>query len=239
MMTSTLLVLMMVVPGLALFYGGLARTKNMLSVLMQVFVTFSLITVLWFLYGYSLAFSGEGMIVGDFSKVFMKGVTPDSMSATLTTIPEYVFAAFQGSFACITAALIVGAFAERIKFGAVMAFMAIWFTFSYVPMAHIVWGGGFLAEDGALDFAGGTVVHINAGIAGLVGAWLIGKRLGYGREAFMPHSLTLTMVGASLLWIGWFGFNAGSAGAANGLAGMAFVNTVVATARRYPDLADR
>ena len=230
MMTSTLLVLMMVVPGLALFYGGLARTKNMLSVLMQVFVTFSLITVLWFLYGYSLAFSGEGLIVGDFGKLFMNGVTQDSMSVTLPTIPEYVFAAFQGSFACITAALIVGAFAERIKFGAVMAFMAIWFTFSYVPMAHIVWGGGFLAADGALDFAGGTVVHINAGIAGLVGAWLIGKRLGYGREAFMPHSLTLTMVGASLLWIGWFGFNAGSAGAANGLAGMAFVNTVVATA---------
>lgn len=230
MMTSTLLVLMMVVPGLALFYGGLARTKNMLSVLMQVFVTFSLITVLWFLYGYSLAFSGEGLIVGDFGKLFMNGVTQDSMSVTLPTIPEYVFSAFQGSFACITAALIVGAFAERIKFGAVMAFMAIWFTFSYVPMAHIIWGGGFLAEDGALDFAGGTVVHINAGIAGLVGAWLIGKRLGYGREAFMPHSLTLTMVGASLLWIGWFGFNAGSAGAANGLAGMAFVNTVVATA---------
>ena len=230
MMTSTLLVLMMVVPGLALFYGGLARTKNMLSVLMQVFVTFSLITVLWFLYGYSLAFSGEGAIVGDFGKVFMNGVTQNSMSVTLPTIPEYVFSAFQGSFACITAALIVGAFAERIKFGAVMAFMAIWFTFSYVPMAHIIWGGGFLAEDGALDFAGGTVVHINAGIAGLVGAWLIGKRLGYGREAFMPHSLTLTMVGASLLWIGWFGFNAGSAGAANGLAGMAFVNTVVATA---------
>lgn len=230
MMTSTLLVLMMIVPGLALFYGGLARTKNMLSVLMQVFVTFSLITVLWFLYGYSLVFSGEGTIIGDFSKVFMMGVTPDSMSTSLTTIPEYVFAAFQGSFACITAALIVGAFAERIKFGAVMAFMAIWFTFSYVPMAHIVWGGGFLAEDGALDFAGGTVVHINAGIAGLIGAWLIGKRLGYGREAFMPHSLTLTMVGASLLWIGWFGFNAGSAGAANGLAGLAFVNTVVAAA---------
>ncbi len=230
MMTSTLLVLMMVVPGLALFYGGLARTKNMLSVLMQVFVTFSLITVLWFLYGYSLAFSGEGAIVGDFGKVFMNGVTQNSMSVTLPTIPEYVFSAFQGSVACITAALIVGAFAERIKFGAVMAFMAIWFTFSYVPMAHIIWGGGFLAEDGALDFAGGTVVHINAGIAGLVGAWLIGKRLGYGREAFMPHSLTLTMVGASLLWIGWFGFNAGSAGAANGLAGMAFVNTVVATA---------
>ena len=230
MMTSTLLVLMMVVPGLALFYGGLARTKNMLSVLMQVFVTFSLITVLWFLYGYSLAFSGEGLIVGDFGKLFMNGVTPNSMSVTLPTIPEYVFSAFQGSFACITAALIVGAFAERIKFGAVMAFMAIWFTFSYVPMAHIIWGGGFLAEDGALDFAGGTVVHINAGIAGLIGAWLIGKRLGYGREAFMPHSLTLTMVGASLLWIGWFGFNAGSAGAANGLAGMAFVNTVVATA---------
>ena len=230
MLTSTLLVLLMVVPGLALFYGGLARTKNMLSVLMQVFMTFSLITVLWFLYGYSFAFSGEGAIIGNVDKVFMNGITPDTMSTVLPTIPEYVFSAFQGSFACITAVLIVGAFAERIKFGAVMAFMAIWFTFSYVPMAHIVWGGGFLGEDGALDFAGGTVVHINAAIAGLVGAYLIGKRLGYGREAFMPHSLVLTMVGASLLWIGWFGFNAGSAGAANGLAGMAFVNTVIATA---------
>lgn len=166
MLTSTLLVLLMVVPGLALFYGGLARTKNMLSVLMQVFVTFSLITVLWFLYGYSLAFSGEGAIIGNFDKLFMNGITPDTLSTVLPTIPEYVFSAFQGSFACITAVLIVGAFAERIKFGAVMAFMALWFTFSYVPMAHIVWGGGFLGEDGALDFAGGTVVHINARLPG-------------------------------------------------------------------------
>ncbi len=230
MLTSTMLVLLMVAPGIALFYGGLARAKNMLSVLMQVFMTFSLITVLWFLYGYSLAFSGDGAVIGNLDKLFMKGITPDTMSTALPTIPEYVFSAFQGSFACITATLILGAFAERIKFGAVMAFMAIWFTFSYVPLAHIVWGGGFLGEDGALDFAGGTVVHINAAIAGLIGAYLIGKRLGYGKEAFMPHSLVWTMIGASLLWIGWFGFNAGSAGAANGLAGMAFVNTVIASA---------
>ncbi len=229
MLTSTLLVMLMIIPGLALFYGGLARSKNMLSVLIQVFVTFALISVLWYLYGYTLAFSGPGMILGNFDKVFMLGVTPASMSDALPTVPEYVFIAFQGSFAAITAALIVGAFAERIKFAAVVVFMVVWFTFCYVPMAHIVWGGGFLGEDGALDFAGGTVVHVNAGIAGLVGAYLVGKRLGFGKEAFMPHSLTLTMVGASLLWIGWFGFNAGSAGAANGIAGLAFVNTVVAT----------
>ena len=229
MLTSTLLVILMIVPGLALFYGGLARSKNMLSVLVQVFVVFSLISILWAVYGYSLAFSGDGNFFGGFDKLFLKGVTPDSIGA-LPTIPEYVFIAFQGTFAAITCCLIVGAFAERIRFSAVLLFMAIWFTLSYVPMAHIVWGGGLLAKDGALDFAGGTVVHINAGIAGLVGAYLVGKRIGFGREALAPHSLTLTMVGASLLWVGWFGFNAGSAGAANGGAGLAFINTVLATA---------
>ena len=229
MLTSTLLVILMFVPGLALFYGGLARSKNMLSVLVQVFVVFSLISILWAVYGYSLAFSGDGNFFGGFDKLFLKGVTPDSIGA-LPTVPEYVFIAFQGTFAAITCCLIVGAFAERIRFSAVLLFMAIWFTLSYVPMAHIVWGGGLLAKDGALDFAGGTVVHINSGIAGLVGAYMVGKRIGYGREAFTPHSLTLTMVGASLLWVGWFGFNAGSAGAANGGAGLAFINTVLATA---------
>ena len=209
MLTSTLLVILMTLPGLALFYGGLARSKNMLSVLMQIFVIFSLISILWAIYGYSLAFSGEGKFFGGFDKIFLKGVTPDTFGA-LTTIPEYVFVAFQGTFAAITVALIVGSFAERIKFAAVLVFAVLWFTFSYVPMAHIVWGGGLLAKDGALDFAGGTVVHINAGIAGLVGAYVVGRRIGFGREAFTPHSLTLTMVGASLLWVGWFGFNAGS-----------------------------
>ncbi len=229
MLTSTLLVILMTIPGLALFYGGLGRSKNMLSVLMQVFVIFSLISILWAIYGYSLAFAGEGKFFGGLDKVFLKGVTPDTIGA-LATIPEYVFVAFQGTFAAITVALIVGSFAERIKFSAVLVFSVLWFTFSYVPMAHIVWGGGLLAADGALDFAGGTVVHINAGVAGLVGAYVVGKRLGFGKEAFTPHSLTLTMVGASLLWVGWFGFNAGSAGAANGGAGLAFVNTVLATA---------
>ena len=181
------------------------------------------------MYGYSLAFSGDGNFYGGLDKLFLKGIKPDSIGA-LPTIPEYVFVAFQGTFAAITCCLIVGAFAERIKFSAVLLFMAIWFTLSYVPMAHIVWGGGLLAKDGALDFAGGTVVHINGGIAGLVGAYMVGKRVGHGREAFTPHSLTLTMVGASLLWVGWFGFNAGSAGAANGGAGLAFINTVLATA---------
>ena len=229
MLTSTLLVILMIIPGLALFYGGLTRSKNMLSVLVQVFVVFSLISVLWAVYGYSLAFSGDGHFVGGLDKLFLMGVAPDSIGA-LPTIPEYVFIAFQGTFAAITCCLIVGAFAERIKFSAVLLFMVLWFSFSYVPMAHIVWGGGLLARDGALDFAGGTVVHINSGIAGLVGAYMLGKRVGFGREAFTPHSLTLTMVGASLLWVGWFGFNAGSAGAANGVAGLAFINTVLATA---------
>lgn len=228
MLTSTLLVILMIIPGLALFYGGLARSKNMLSVLMQVFVIFSLISLLWAFYGYSLAFSGDGNFIGGFDKLFLRGVTQETFGA-LSTVPEYVFVAFQGTFAAITVALIVGSYAERIKFGAVVLFSALWFTLSYVPIAHMVWGGGLLGKDGALDFAGGTVVHINAGVAGLVGAYLLGRRVGFGREAFTPHSLTLTMVGASLLWVGWFGFNAGSAGAANANAGLAFVNTVLAT----------
>ncbi len=229
MLTSTMLVILMTIPGLALFYGGLGRSKNMLSVLMQVFVIFSLISILWAVYGYSLTFSGEGNFFGGMDKLFLKGVTTETFGA-LITIPEYVFVAFQGTFAAITVALIVGAFAERARFSAVLLFAVLWFTFSYIPMAHIVWGGGYLGKEGALDFAGGTVVHINAGIAGLVGAYMVGKRIGYGKEAMAPHSLTLTMVGASLLWVGWFGFNAGSAGAANGGAGLAFINTILATA---------
>jgi Amt family ammonium transporter len=230
MLTSTMLVILMIIPGLALFYGGLARAKNMLSVLMQVFVIFCLITTLWCIYGYTLAFSNPespGAILGNLDKLFLKGITTSSLEGSM---PEYVWVAFQATFAAITTALIVGAFAERIRFSAVLIFSAIWFTLSYVPMAHIVWGKGFLGADGALDFAGGTVVHINAGIAGLMGAYLLGKRIGFGREAFTPHSLTLTMVGASLLWVGWFGFNAGSALAADGVAGLAFVNTILATA---------
>ncbi len=234
MMISTVLVIMMVIPGLALFYGGLVRSKNMLSVLMQVMVVFSLISVLWAVYGYSLAFGGEGLIIGNLSKVFLLGVTPESLAATFTPgvmIPEYIFIAFQATFAGITCALIVGSFAERIKFSAVLLFSALWFTFSYLPIAHMVWGaGGYLFGKGALDFAGGTVVHINAAMAGLVGAYLIGKRIGYGKEAMAPHSLTLTMVGASLLWVGWFGFNAGSNLEANGGTTLAFINTLVATA---------
>jgi len=230
MLTSTMLVILMTIPGLALFYGGLARSKNMLSVLVQVFVIFSLITLLWAIYGYSLAFGGEGTFIAGLDKVFLKGIAADTLSGALPTIPEFVFVAFQSTFAAITCALIVGAFAERIKFSAVLLFSVLWFTFAYVPMAHIVWGGGLLGKDGALDFAGGTVVHINAGVAGLVGAYMVGKRIGFGKEQMTPHSLTLTMVGASLLWVGWFGFNAGSAGAANGVAGLAFVNTIFATA---------
>ena len=233
MMVSTILVVLMVVPGLALFYGGLVRSKNMLSVLMQVMVVFSLIVVLWATYGYSLAFGGEGLIIANLDKAFLMGITPESMAATFTAgvvIPEYIFVAFQATFAGITCALIVGSFAERIKFSAVLLFCAIWFTFSYLPIAHMVWGaGGYLFDKGALDFAGGTVVHINAAMAGLVGAYVVGKRIGYGKEALTPHSLTLTMVGASLLWVGWFGFNAGSNLEANGGAGLAFINTLLAT----------
>jgi len=257
MMVSTLLVILMTVPGLALFYGGLVRSKNMLSVLMQVMVTFSLIVVLWFVYGYSLAFTEGNAFIGGMDRLFMKGVWDNAAgtfanAATFSKgvyIPEIVFAAFQATFAGITGALIVGAFAERMKFSAVLAFMVLWFTFSYAPIAHMVWfwmgpdaysaasvvdemngKAGYLWQMGALDFAGGTVVHINAAVAGLVGAFMVGKRIGYGKEAMAPHSLTLTMVGASLLWVGWFGFNAGSALEANGFAALAFINTFGATA---------
>jgi ammonium transporter, Amt family len=234
MMTATLLVIFMAVPGLALFYGGLVRSKNMLSVLMQVLVVFSLISVLWAVYGYSLAFGGEGLIIAGFDKLFLSGVTMDSLADTFTDdvkLPEYIFIAFQATFAGITCALIVGSFAERMKFAAVLLFSVLWFTFSYLPIAHMVWGtGGYLLDKGALDFAGGTVVHINAGIAGLVGAYMVGKRIGYGKESMTPHSLTLTMVGASMLWVGWFGFNAGSNLEATGGAALAFINTLFATA---------
>lgn len=234
MMVATILVIMMVVPGLALFYGGLVRSKNMLSVLMQVLVVFSLICVLWTVYGYSLAFGGSGAFIANLDKAFLKGVTAASLADTFSEgvkIPEYIFIAFQATFAGITCALIVGSFAERIRFSAVLLFSVLWFTFSYLPIAHMVWGsGGYLLDKGALDFAGGTVVHINAAMAGLVGAFMVGQRVGYGKEAMAPHSLTLTMVGASMLWVGWFGFNAGSNLEANGGATLAFVNTLVATA---------
>jgi len=234
MMVSTLLVIMMAIPGLALFYGGLVRSKNMLSVLMQVMMVFSLISVLWVIYGYTVAFGGEGPIIGNFSKLFLQGVNTASLADTFTPtvkLPEFVFIAFQATFAGITCALIVGSFAERMKFSAVLLFSVLWFTFAYLPIAHMVWGpGGYLLSKGALDFAGGTVVHINAGVAGLVGAYMLGKRLGYGREAMTPHSLTMTMVGASMLWVGWFGFNAGSNLEATSGAALAFINTLVAPA---------
>ena len=252
MLTATALVILMTIPGLALFYGGLVRSKNMLSVLMQVFMIFALISVLWVVYGYSLAFTASNPFIGTLDKLFLKGVTPDSIAATFSkgvVLPELSFIAFQGTFAAITTALIVGAFAERIKFSAVLLFSVLWFTFAYLPIAHMVWywdgpdaitsvetlatvtaNAGFMWAKGALDFAGGTVVHINAATAGLVGAYMIGKRVGYGKEAMTPHSLTLTMVGAALLWVGWFGFNAGSNLEANGIAALAFINTIVATA---------
>ncbi len=237
MMLSTLLVVLMIVPGLALFYGGLVRAKNMLSVLSQVFAIFCMISILWVIYGYSLAFGDGGglnWMIGDLSKMFLAGITPDSTAATFTdgvVIPELSFVAFQLTFAAITTALIVGGFAERIKFSALLVFSALWFTFSYLPMAHMVWAtGGFLCEKGDLDFAGGTVVHINAGIAALVGALVIGKRVGYGRDPMPPHNLPMTMIGASLLWVGWFGFNAGSNLEATGGAALALLNTIVATA---------
>ncbi|ROH86977.1 ammonium transporter [Pseudomethylobacillus aquaticus] len=230
MIVATVLVLAMIIPGLALFYGGLVRTKNMLSVLMQVFVTCALVSVIWVVYGYSLAFTDGGSLngyIGGLSKAFLAGITPDTLSGT---IPEFVFITFQLTFAAITPALIVGGFAERMKFSAVLLFVALWVTFVYIPVAHMVWGGGILAELGAKDFAGGTVVHINAGIAALVGALVLGKRLGYGKEAMPPHSMVMTMIGASLLWVGWYGFNVGSELAADGVAGLALVNTQVATA---------
>ena len=237
MMLSTLLVILMIVPGLSLFYGGLVRAKNMLSVLSQVFGIFALISILWVIYGYSLAFGDGGAMnwmIGDTSKFFLSGMTGDSTAATFTdgvVIPEFTFVAFQLTFAAITTALIIGGFAERIKFGALMVFSALWFTFSYLPIAHMVWAtGGYLFEKGALDFAGGTVVHINAGIAALVGALVIGKRIGFGKEPMAPHNLPMTMIGASLLWVGWFGFNAGSNLEATGGAALALLNTIVATA---------
>ena len=269
MLIATVLVLLMTIPGLALFYGGLVRTKNMLSVLSQVFAIVCLVAIIWVMYGYSLAFTGGSDFVGGFDKVFLKGVTPEAVAATFSNgvvIPELVYMAFQMTFACITPALIVGAFAERIRFSAVLLFTTLWVTFIYFPMAHMVWywagpdaiaaaakavaeasdaaakaaaqvkldevkaDAGLLFKWGALDFAGGTVVHINAGIAGLVTALMIGKRIGYGRELMAPHSLTMTMIGASLLWVGWFGFNAGSNLEANGVAALAMVNTFVATA---------
>ena len=232
MLVSTVLVVAMI-PGLALFYGGMVRAKNMLSVLMQVLVVFSLIIVLWYIYGYSWAFTGSSAFVGGFDKLLLSGVTLESLADTFTDnvkIPEYVFVAFQATFAGLTCALIVGALAERIRFSAVLIFSVIWFTFAYAPIAHMVWGaGGYLLDKGALDFAGGTVVHINAGIAGLVGAYLIGKRVGYGREAMPPHNLPLTMFGAALLWVGWFGFNAGSNLEANATTALVLLNTMVAT----------
>jgi len=237
MMISTALVILMIVPGLSLFYGGLVRAKNMLSILSQVLAIFALISILWIVYGYSLAFGDGGAMnwmIGDLSKMFLAGMTPDSTAATFTdgvVIPEFTFVAFQLTFAAITTALIIGGFAERIKFSALLAFSALWFTFSYLPIAHMVWAtGGYLFEKGALDFAGGTVVHINAGVAALVGAILIGKRIGYGKEPMAPHNLPMTMIGASLLWVGWFGFNAGSNLEATGGAALAFLNTIVATA---------
>jgi Amt family ammonium transporter len=234
MLVSTLLVIMMAVPGLALFYGGQVRSKNVLSVLMQVLVVFSLLTVLWVVYGYSLAFNGPGAYIGDFSRFFLKGLTPDTNAATFTdgvVIPEFVFVAFQATFAALTTALAVGGFAERTKFSAVLLFAVLWFTFSYLPVARAVWyAEGFLFKLGALDYAGGTVVHINAGIAGLVGALVVGKRLGYGSAPMPPHNLPFVLTGAALLWVGWFGFNVGSGLEANNIAGLVFLNTFVATA---------
>jgi Amt family ammonium transporter len=257
MLVATLLVIMMSIPGLALFYGGLVRSKNMLSVLMQVFSIFALIVVLWAIYGYSIAFTPGNAFFGGFDRLFLKGIFDPMTGAVANAatfskgvvLPEFVFVAFQATFAAITVALVVGAFAERMKFSAVLLFSALWFTFAYLPMAHMVWfwpgpdaftdadaasaavaASGWLFQKGALDFAGGTVVHINAGVAALVGAFVVGKRIGYGKESFTPHSLTMTMIGASLLWVGWFGFNAGSALEAGATASLAFINTLNATA---------
>ncbi len=258
MLTSTLLVIMMSIPALALFYGGMVRSKNMLSVLMQVFVTFSLIVVIWCVYGYSLAFTEGNAFFGGFDRLFLSGAIPDAlkgeyaMAATFSkgvVIPEIVFVAFQATFAAITCCLILGAIAERMKFSAVLIFMVLWFTFAYAPVAHMVWfwmgpdaytdpklvdelnaKAGYIWQMGALDFAGGTVVHINAGVAGLVGAYILGRRIGWGKEAMSPHNLPLTMAGAALLWVGWFGFNAGSALEAGNAAALAFINTFLATA---------
>jgi Amt family ammonium transporter len=237
MLLSTILVLLMVMPGLALFYGGLTRSKNMLSVLSQVTATAALMCIVWVVYGYSLAFTSGGSMtsfIGGFSKSFLAGVAPDSTSDTFTkgvVIPEYVFICFQMTFAMITPALIIGGFVERMKFSAILLFVLLWSTFVYFPIAHMVWHSeGYLFTLGALDFAGGTVVHINAGIAALVGCLLIGKRIGYGKELMSPHSLTMTYIGTALLWVGWFGFNAGSNLEATGTAALAMINTFTATA---------
>jgi Amt family ammonium transporter len=252
MLTSTTLVILMTIPGLALFYGGMVRSKNVLSLLMQVFMTFSLVAILWAVYGYSIAFTAGNPFIGGFDRLFLQGLTPASVAATFSKgvyIPEFVYFVFQMTFACITPCLIVGAFAERIKFSGVLLFTVLWFTFAYLPIAHMVWfwagpdaytdadaaaaataSAGFLFQKGALDFAGGTVVHINAGIAGLVGALMVGKRLGYGTASMAPHNVPMVMIGSSLLWVGWFGFNVGSNLEASGFAGQVFANTLLATA---------
>jgi ammonium transporter, Amt family len=235
MMISSVLVLFMTLPGLALFYGGLVRSKNMLSILMQTTIIACLMMVVWVVYGYSVTFGGStSPFWGGTSKLFLSGVTADSMAATFSAgyvIPEYLFIVFQMTFAAITPALIIGAFAERVKFSAVLAFSLLWVTFSYFPIAHMVWdASGYLFAKGAIDFAGGTVVHINAGIAALVGCIVIGKRVGYGKENMAPHSMVMTMIGASMLWVGWFGFNVGSNLEANGGATLAMINTFIATA---------
>ena len=252
MLTSTTLVILMTIPGLALFYGGMVRSKNVLSLLMQVFMTFSLVAILWAVYGYSIAFTSGNAFIGGFDRLFLQGLTPASVAATFSKgvyIPEFVYFVFQMTFACITPCLIVGAFAERIKFSGVLLFTVLWFTFAYLPIAHMVWfwagpdaytdadaaaaataSAGFLFQKGALDFAGGTVVHINAGIAGLVGALMVGKRLGYGTASMAPHNVPMVMIGSSLLWVGWFGFNVGSNLEATGFAGQVFANTLLATA---------
>ncbi|PNK63321.1 MULTISPECIES: ammonium transporter AmtB [Pantoea] len=227
MMICTALVLFMTIPGIALFYGGLIRGKNVLSMLTQVAVTFALVCMLWIVYGYSLAFSEGNAFFGSFQWAMLKNI---ELKAVMGSFYQYIHVAFQASFACITVGLIVGAIAERIRFSAVLIFVGVWVTLAYLPIAHMVWAGGFLAQDGALDFAGGTVVHINAAIAGLVGAYLVGKRAGFGKEAFKPHNLPMVFTGTAILYVGWFGFNAGSASAANEIAALAFLNTVVATA---------
>ncbi len=251
-LVSACLVIFMTLPGLALFYGGLVRSKNVLSILMQTLAVFAVVAILWALYGYSLAFTEGNAFIGGLDRVLAHGLDANALAATFSKgvyIPELAFFVFQGAFACIACALVVGAFAERVKFSGVLLFTVLWFTFAYLPMAHMVWffpgpdaftsnamaatataKAGYLWARGALDFAGGTVVHINAAVAGLVGAFMVGKRIGYGREALKPHNLTQTMVGASILWVGWFGFNAGSALEANGTAALAFVNTFLATA---------
>ncbi|MGI3430487.1 ammonium transporter AmtB [Providencia stuartii] len=225
MMVCTALVLFMIVPGIALFYGGLLRSKNVLALMAQTMVIFALVSVIWVIYGYSISFSEGNSFFGGLSQFMLKGINIDSLSAT---IPQFIHVAFQGAFACLTVALVVGALGERVKFSAILIFTVIWTTFAYLPIAHMVWGGGLLAQDGALDFAGGTVVHINAAVAGLVGAYLLGKRTGLGKEVIKPHNLPMVFMGTAILFIGWFGFNAGSAGSANSVAALAFINTVVA-----------